>query len=153
MACMAGFSLSPPQGLPPYCWSHLQPSHSIKPSASISGRNFPKTKNRGLLICLITRSPAEYMGGIGEGAIKSLWKPSLLLQLIKYTSISAKLPLSIRLLSHPSQIETQESWEMAWVQITPCSWRNTPCRSYANALSHRVLSGKCNSKLPPLRLP
>lgn len=74
MTCMAGSSLSLPQVLPPHShwWYHLQPSHLIKPSASISGRNFPKTKNQGLLICLITRSPAEYMGGIGKGAIKSL---------------------------------------------------------------------------------
>lgn len=110
MTCMAGFSLSPPQGHPhSHCWNHLQPSHPIKPSASISGRNFPTTKNQGLLICLITRSPAEYMGGIGEGAIKNLCgNPA------SSCNSSNTLPSQQRCLfqssclpSRPSRIETQ----------------------------------------------
>lgn len=66
----------------------------------------------------------------GGGDKKPLWKSSLLLQLIKYTSISATLPLSIQLPTVTSLADRNaRSWEMAWVQITLRSQKHTPAEA------------------------
>lgn len=72
MACMAGFSL-PPTSRFASSFTLLVPPPALPFHHSISQyfwEKLPKDKEQGVLICLITRSPAEYMGGIGEGAIK-----------------------------------------------------------------------------------